>query len=85
MYVKNVEITNKRNMLKIIKGDDIKIVEEVNRRKLELIIYASYFMGFMACHERRTPDNSFNYEEIHNLIEIISKPITDIKQGNNNN
>lgn len=55
------------------KGDNIKLVEEVNRRKLELIIYASYFMAFMACSERRTPDNQDNYKEIHNLIDLISK------------
>ena len=54
------------------KGDNIKIVHEINRRKLEQIVYAAFMVGFLARAEGRTVNNPNNYEEIHNLIDLIT-------------
>ena len=57
---------------KITKGDNIKIVEEVNRRKLELIIYAAFFAGFIARADgKRSVENPDNFVEIKRLISLI--------------
>lgn len=56
-------------------GNNIKLVEEVSRRKVELIIYASYYCGFMASTEEKRITNPDCLSEIHNLIEMIRKEI----------
>lgn len=66
-------MTPKPNSVKKgVMGDNIKIVEEVNRRKLELIIYSSFYVGFMACSEKRSITNPDNLTEIYRLISLIS-------------
>ena len=55
---------------------NLKMVEEVNRRKVELIVYAAYMMGFMAhSNDQRRITAPDNFIEIHNLIDLISKDI----------
>ena len=63
-----------------MKGNNIKLVQEVNRRKVELIVYAAFFMGFQASYEKRSPDNQDNFREIHNLIDLISKDYAEPKR-----
>jgi len=54
-----------------MRANKIKLVEEVSRRKIEHIVYASFFVGFMASAEKRSPSNPDNFKEIKNLIHLI--------------
>lgn len=55
------------------KGDNLKIVQEVNRRKVELIVYAAYVMGYMAiANSQRRLEHPDNFEEIKALIKQLS-------------
>lgn len=56
-----------------MKEDNVKIVQEVKRRKIEQIVYAAFYIGFMASNEQRTLLHEDNRKEIGNLIELISK------------
>lgn len=58
------------------------MVEEVERRRIELIVYAAFFCGFMAKAEQRTPDSKFNFQEIHKLIDLITNKNEDKKHKN---
>ena len=66
-------------------GDNVKLVQEVNRRKMELIIYAAFFTGFIAhSKDQRSIDNPDNFTEIHNLINLISNDIQPKKENTAN-
>jgi hypothetical protein len=49
----------------------VKIVQEVNRQKLNCIIYASYMLGYIASQEGRSLSHPDNFEEIKNVIALI--------------
>ena len=60
-------------MKKKMSGDNVKVVQEVNRRKIEMIVYAAFWTGFIANSEQRTALHPDNIKEIKNLVELISK------------
>lgn len=47
--------------------------EEVNRRKIELIVYSAFVVGFIGRCEGRTLENPENFREIKRLIGVISQ------------
>lgn len=57
------------------KQNNIKLVEEVSRKRMELIVYAAFMVGFIARAEMRSVDNQDNYKEIQNLIKLITKDV----------
>lgn len=47
----------------------LKLVREVDDRKIEMIVYAAFFVGFMANQEGRSISAPMNFDEIKKLIE----------------
>jgi hypothetical protein len=54
-------------------GSNIKMVREANLRRLELIVYAAFYTGFLAATEQRTLTHEENSKEIKRLIGLIFK------------
>ncbi len=54
-----------------MRGTNIKAVEEINRRKIELIVYASYLLGYSACNEGKLLSHRDCLDEIHRTIDLI--------------
>ena len=54
------------------KDSNIKMVQEVNRRRIELIVYASYIAGYMACNDGKLITHRECLEEINRLVDLIS-------------
>lgn len=57
-----------------MKAKHIKLVQEIEKRKVELIIYAAFICGFLASfNEKRTLDNPDNWAEIKRLTKLLTK------------
>lgn len=49
----------------------LRLVEEVSRKNIELLVHAAFYVGFIAAKEQRTVGSPYNFEEIKNLKSLI--------------